>query len=91
MLHIKNIEKYYGSKNNVTKALERISFDVEDGIIRNLEFLGGCNGNAKGISALVEGQRVEDVISKLSGITCGYKTTSCPDQLSKALKALEQA
>ena len=68
-----------------------ISFDVEDCIIRNLEFLGGCNGNAKGISALVEGQRVEDVISKLSGITCGYKTTSCPDQLSKALKALEQA
>lgn len=66
-----------------------ISFDVEDGIIKNLEFLGGCNGNAKGISALVEGQRVEDVIPKLKGITCGYKTTSCPDQLSRALEALE--
>lgn len=65
-----------------------ISFDIEEGIIKNLEFLGGCNGNAKGIAALAEGQRIGDLVSKLKGITCGYKQTSCPDQLSKALEAL---
>ena len=67
-----------------------ISFDVEDGIIKNVRFDGGCNGNTKGISALVEGMKVEDVIARCKGIKCGYKQTSCPDQLAKALeKALE--
>lgn len=64
----------------------KIYLDVEDGIVKNVEFVGGCNGNLKGISALVKGMTVEDVIDKLSGIKCGMKNTSCPDQLSEALK-----
>ncbi|MBP3326062.1 MAG: TIGR03905 family TSCPD domain-containing protein [Coprococcus sp.] len=63
-----------------------ISFDVEDGVLKNVKFLGGCNGNLKGIGALVEGMKPEDVIAKLDGTTCGFKPTSCPDQLAKALK-----
>ena len=64
-----------------------INFDVEDGRIHNVEFLGGCNGNLKGISKLVQGQKVADVIATLEGITCGDKGTSCPDQLARALRA----
>ena len=68
----------------------KIIFDVEDGIISDVKFLGGCNGNANGISALVNGMKVEDVIKRLKGIKCGYKSTSCPDQLANALeKSLE--
>ncbi len=65
---------------------QRIFFDVEEGIVKNVQFVGGCNGNLKGIAALVEGMRVEDVISRVEGIRCGMKATSCPDQLAKALK-----
>jgi uncharacterized protein (TIGR03905 family) len=65
---------------------QKIFFDVEDGKVHNVQFLGGCNGNLKGISSLVEGQNVDDVISRLEGIHCGMKSTSCPDQLAKALK-----
>ena len=62
-------------------------FDIdENDIIRNLTVVGGCAGNLKGISALVIGQKIDDVIDKLSGITCGFKPTSCPDQISKALR-----
>ena len=63
-----------------------IHFEVEDGKVKNVSFTGGCNGNLKGISALVEGMKVEDVIDKLEGTTCSFKSTSCPDQLAKALK-----
>jgi uncharacterized protein (TIGR03905 family) len=63
-----------------------ISFDVEEGKIKNVSFTGGCNGNLKGISALVEDMKVEDAISRLEGIKCGFKSTSCPDQLAAALK-----
>ena len=63
-----------------------IEFEVEDGIVKKVAFIGGCNGNTKGISALVEGMKVEDVIARLEGIRCGMKNTSCPDQLAKALK-----
>ncbi len=63
-----------------------ITFDIEDGLIKNLKFEGGCNGNLKGISALCEGKKPEEVIDVLSGIRCGFKSTSCPDQLAKALK-----
>jgi uncharacterized protein (TIGR03905 family) len=63
----------------------KITFDLEDGIVKNVNFEGGCNGNLKGISALVEGKEAEDVIKTVSGITCGFKSTSCPDQLAKAL------
>ncbi|MCI8618595.1 MAG: TIGR03905 family TSCPD domain-containing protein [Oscillospiraceae bacterium] len=66
----------------------RILFDVEDGKVKNLQFLGGCNGNLKGISALVEGMPVEEVIAKIDGIRCGMKSTSCPDQLAQALKSI---
>ena len=65
---------------------QRIFFDIEDGILKNVQFLGGCNGNLKGIGALVEGMKVEDVIARVEGIRCGSKSTSCPDQLAQALK-----
>ena len=63
----------------------KITFDLEDGIVKNVNFEGGCNGNLKGISALVEGKEAEEVIKTISGITCGFKSTSCPDQLARAL------
>lgn len=64
----------------------RIEFDVEDGVVKNVAFLGGCDGNHKGIAALVEGQKPKEVAKKLKGITCGRRTTSCPDQLALALE-----
>ena len=65
---------------------QRILFEVEDDILKNVQFIGGCNGNLKGIGALVEGMKIDDVIDRLDGTTCGGKPTSCPDQLAKALK-----
>ena len=65
---------------------QRIFFEVEDGIVKHVEFLGGCNGNLKGIGALVEGMQIDDVIARVEGIRCGMKNTSCPDQLAQALK-----
>ena len=66
-----------------------ITADIENGKVYNLRFEGGCNGNTKGISALVEGMEVEEVINRLEGIKCGFKGTSCPDQLAKALKSIQ--
>ena len=63
-----------------------IDFEVEDGIVKEVKFIGGCNGNTQGVAALVKGMPVEEVISRLEGIKCGFKSTSCPDQLAKALK-----
>jgi uncharacterized protein (TIGR03905 family) len=63
-----------------------MEIDVEDGIIRDCRVQGGCNGNLKGICALVRGMRVEDAIERMDGIRCGFKNTSCPDQLAQALK-----
>ena len=65
---------------------QMIEFDITDGVLANVTFYGGCDGNLKGISKLVEGMPVEDVISRLEGVRCGMKTTSCPDQLAQALK-----
>lgn len=65
----------------------RIDFEIDGDILKNVQFTGGCNGNLKGIAALVEGMRVEDVIKRLEGTKCGFKQTSCPDQLATALKA----
>ena len=62
-----------------------IKFEIENNKLKNLKFIGGCNGNLKGISALVEGMDCREVAKRLSGITCGFKSTSCPDQLSKAI------
>lgn len=64
----------------------QIDFDIENNIIYNLKFTGGCNGNLKGIAALVEGQDIDIIKNKLKGIKCNMKQTSCPDQLSKALE-----
>lgn len=64
-----------------------IDFDVEDGKVKNVAFTRGCDGNHKGITALIEGMKVEEAIDRLSGITCGPRNTSCPDQLAEALKA----
>lgn len=64
---------------------QRILFDIEDGKVKNVEFIGGCNGNLQGISKLVEGMDVQEVIDRVSDIRCGFKPTSCPDQLAKAL------
>lgn len=63
-----------------------VSFEVVDGLIHNVRFLGGCNGNTQGVAALAEGRDVKEVIKLLEGIKCGPRSTSCPDQLAKALK-----
>ena len=65
---------------------QMIFFDVEDGKIHNVSFMGGCNGNLQGISRLVEGLDIDEAISRIDGIHCGSKPTSCPDQLANALK-----
>lgn len=70
---------------------QRIFFEIEDGKVKNVQFVGGCNGNLKGIASLVEGMDAEDVIARIEGIRCGMKATSCPDQLAKALKAAKEA
>lgn len=78
----------YSYKTNGTCS-RQIDFEVENGIVTEVSFLGGCNGNLKGISALVVGMKIEDVISRLSGIKCGFKNTSCPDQFAKALSQIK--
>ena len=65
---------------------QRILFEIEDGILHNVQFLGGCNGNLKGIGSLVEGMPAQQVVERLEGTTCGMKPTSCPDQLARAIK-----
>ena len=64
-----------------------IEFDLDGDIVRGVRFKNGCNGNLKGIGSLVEGMHAQDVIDRLEGTTCGFKNTSCPDQLAKALKS----
>jgi len=61
---------------------------TDDGVVEDVEFAGGCNGNTKGIASLVRGMKAEDVIKRLEGITCGMKTTSCPNQFAQALKQM---
>ncbi len=63
-----------------------IEIDVENGIIQNVRFIGGCSGNTQGVAALLVGMTTEEAIKRLSGIHCGFKPTSCPDQLATALK-----
>ena len=67
-----------------------ITFEIENDIVTSVQFVGGCNGNLKGISSLAVGMKVDDVIERLEGIRCGFKSTSCPDQLAKALTAAKQ-
>ncbi len=73
----------YRTKGTCSQA---IFFEIEDGKLKNVQFMGGCNGNLKGIGSLVEGMDVQTVIERLEGTKCGMKQTSCPDQLAKALK-----
>jgi uncharacterized protein (TIGR03905 family) len=70
---------------------KKISFDIENGIIRNVSFMGGCHGNLQAVSRLVEGKTAQEIAQLCSGIRCGYKDTSCGDQLAKAVLAAAQA
>ena len=65
---------------------QSIDFDIEDNKVKNVSFVGGCSGNLQGISRLIEGMDVNEAISRIEGIRCGFKSTSCPDQIAKALK-----
>ncbi len=77
--------EYRYSPNGVCSTEMIFDIDKND-IVNNLKVIGGCNGNLKGISSLIKGMKIDDVISKLSGIKCGFRETSCPDQIAKALK-----
>ena len=77
----------YQTKGTCSTSIE---VEVEDGKIKFVQFFGGWNGNLKGIASLVRGIEVEDGISRLKGIRCGFKPTSCPDQLAKALKSVQE-
>lgn len=76
---------HYEYKTKGTCA-SRITFDVEDGVVKNVAFTGGCNGNLQAVSRLVEGLTVEEVKQRCGGIRCGFKSTSCADQLVTALQ-----
>lgn len=78
-------EMVYQPKGVCSKAID---VEVEGDVIRSVKFTGGCNGNLQGIASLVAGMRIEDAISKLRGIKCGLKSTSCPDQLACALQEI---
>ena len=75
----------YRFKMNGTCA-RSVSFDINGGTVSNVKFEGGCSGNTQGVAALAEGMKAEDVIARLDGIKCGFKSTSCPDQLAKAVR-----
>lgn len=68
----------------------KMIIEVENGIVNDLKVIGGCHGNLQGISSLVKGMKIEDVIARLEGIRCGAKPTSCPDQLARALKEISK-
>jgi uncharacterized protein (TIGR03905 family) len=82
------MQHIYNTQGTCSK---QIIIDVDNsGIIKNVTFIGGCNANTKGISSLVKGMKVDDVITKLQGTTCGFRSTSCPDQLATALKQIKE-
>ena len=78
----------YQTKGVCAAGLE---FDIEEGVVKNINFMGGCDGNLKAIPILVDGWTVEEIEKKLSGVTCGHKGTSCADQLAKAVRAAYEA
>jgi len=80
------MKKTYKTKGTCSRKIE---LEVEDGIIKDVNFSGGCDGNLKGIAQLVKGMRPQDVIIQMEGITCGMKKSSCPDQLAQALKEFD--
>ena len=65
---------------------QRIFFEIEDNKVKNVQFMGGCNGNTQGVAKLAEGREAKELVSILEGIKCGFKSTSCPDQLAQAIK-----
>ena len=77
----------YVTKGTCSRA---IHFDIDGDKISNVRFDGGCNGNLKGIASLVDGMDIDEVIQRTKGIRCGYKPTSCPDQLANALKKAKE-
>ncbi len=77
----------YKTKNTCSQAIE---FELEDGIVRNIRFKGGCMGNTQGVAALAEGMKAEEVIKRCKNIQCGFRGTSCPDQLAAALEIAMQ-
>ena len=81
----KHIE--YKTKGTCARA---VIVDVEDGVITDCQFVGGCSGNTQGVASLVKGMKVEDAVSKIKGIKCGMKSTSCPDQLARALEEISE-
>ena len=76
----------YNPKGVCSRQFE---FDVEDGIVKSVKIMGGCHGNLQGIAALLKGMSVDEVIARLSGIKCGMKPTSCPDQIAKGLESIK--
>ena len=78
----------YNTKGTCSR---QIVIDIDNnGVVENVTFIGGCNGNLQGINALVKGLHIDDVIARLEGIKCGFKSTSCPDQLACALKQIKE-
>ena len=82
------MQYHYTTKGTCSRE---IHIEIEDGKVKNVAYIGGCNGNLKGIASLVEGMDVDEVIARLEGTTCGGKPTSCPDQLATALKQAKEA
>ena len=82
------MQYHYYTKGTCSRE---IIFEIEEGKVKNVTYIGGCNGNLKGIASLVEGMDVDEVITRLEGTTCGGKPTSCPDQLATALKQAKEA
>lgn len=87
-LYFNYMEKFV--YNTVGTCSKQIIISVEGDVVNDVQFVGGCNGNLKGIGRLVAGMKIDDVITRLSGVTCGFKSTSCPDQLSVALSRLKE-
>lgn len=77
---------HYTTKGTCSTSID---IEVENGIIQSVNFTGGCNGNLQGISSLVKGMKVNEAIEKLKGIRCGFRATSCPDQLARALESMQ--
>lgn len=67
----------------------QFTIEVEDGVVGSVSIVGGCSGNLQGIAALLKGMKVEEAIERMEGIRCGFKSTSCPDQIAKALKTVQ--
>ncbi len=81
--------RYVSAAPSATVCSKQIDIQIKDGIILSVKYTRGCDGNAKGIGALIKDMSVEEAIKRLEGITCGRRPTSCPDQLAKILKSLE--